>query len=180
MSRYYIGLDSWIIQDGNYGDFVVGEEYRFAVEFTPSRLASASPGVRSLSRVRGCEYEALAEVVVAEPRLTVLDAGLKCFHDGGMEEDLAVGSWAAGRLSIGVDPFFWAESHSKRDDLPDLAYRWRVCGIGIDTTPSASGGEGLQAEDGRGTYRAVQETDAWNDEDGRAIYLLECELLTAI
>ena len=33
MEKINVGLSSWIIQDGNYEDFAVGQEQRFALEF---------------------------------------------------------------------------------------------------------------------------------------------------
>jgi hypothetical protein len=38
-------VDSWIIQDGNYPDFAVGDEARFALEFAGSGLR---PGIPNL------------------------------------------------------------------------------------------------------------------------------------
>jgi hypothetical protein len=39
MRTLQIGLSSWIIQDGNYEEFEVGREYRFALEFYAPDLA---------------------------------------------------------------------------------------------------------------------------------------------
>ena len=38
MELLNVGLDAWIIQDGNYADFRVGEEQDFALEFYPILL----------------------------------------------------------------------------------------------------------------------------------------------
>ena len=38
METLNIGIDSWIIQDGNYGNFVVGQDTKFAIEFYPLSL----------------------------------------------------------------------------------------------------------------------------------------------
>lgn len=51
MSTFFIGLDSWIIQDGNYGDFHRGQEATFAVEFHPERVALSRVHKPSVERI---------------------------------------------------------------------------------------------------------------------------------
>lgn len=41
-AEYTIGLSSWIIQDGNYGEFARGDVTAFAVEFWSSNGLSAA------------------------------------------------------------------------------------------------------------------------------------------
>ena len=45
MERWLFGLDAWVVQDGNYGDFSRGQVVDFAVELVPEG--------DGLSRTRG-------------------------------------------------------------------------------------------------------------------------------
>jgi len=38
----HVGVDSWIIEGGNYDDFQCGNRYRFALEFYPHLITIAS------------------------------------------------------------------------------------------------------------------------------------------
>ena len=130
-----IGLSSWIIQDGNYGDFEVGGEYAFALEFFVEEWANPGSRNKSLTPIRPAVYTFAPEVVLKEPKLTILDVGTLCYSEHGQSPELRVGAVVGGRIYLGVDPFFWSETHSKRSDVPRLKYRWKVEGIQLETTP---------------------------------------------
>ena len=62
----HVGLDAWIIQDGNYADFQSGAEYRFALEFYPHALAPAPNALSPQLRQRtGGVYEGKALFCIA-------------------------------------------------------------------------------------------------------------------
>ena len=48
-----IGLSAWIIQDGNYGDFRVGQQARFALEFHPQAMEPAQHTAPFLHHLEG-------------------------------------------------------------------------------------------------------------------------------
>ena len=53
-----IYLSRWIIEDGNYDDFCVGEKRKFALEFwTSSPLTRATENTTSLREQRGHSYD---------------------------------------------------------------------------------------------------------------------------
>ena len=74
-----VGLSSWIIQDGNYGDFSCGERAAFAVEFYASaELPEIDPGrepVPSLIHGGGAQYRTSGQVVHVADDWWVIDAG---------------------------------------------------------------------------------------------------------
>ncbi len=183
-TSFDIGLSAWIIQDGNYPEFEVGREYRFALEVGPEGLIRGAGPLKSLTRLSEAQYAFDAEVLIHEPGLTVLDVGLLCYHDGPLAKGLQAGDFIAGDLYLGVDPFFWAETHSRRPDVPDLYHRWRVSGILLETTPwrdevDASGRAYKARIEGPRSFSPIERTQAWEDDGGNAHYILRCERLRA-
>ena len=179
MKTLSVGLSSWIIQDGNYAEFEAGRQYRFALEFVPTAVAAAQSRTRYLEPRDGCEYAFGGQVVLVWPSVAVLDAGILCYHEGSVMGLPPAGDYAAGEFYLGVDPFFWKETHSRRWGAPNLFYDWQIEEILLETTPW------LESQDDRGrkvlrraevpqTFSAVSRTDAWEDDDGNAHYILRC------
>jgi hypothetical protein len=174
-----IGLDSWIIQDGNYDDFEVGQQYDFALEFFAEAWAEPGPRAKALTAVAAATYSFAGEVVVKEPKLTILDVGVLCYSENKAPSPLLrPGDWVGGRMYLGVDPFFWFETHAKRSDLPRLRYRWRVERIQLETTPWVDKMEGntpvRTRQAGPQSFVDVAKTDAWRDDNGHGHYVLRC------
>ncbi|MFA6575204.1 MAG: hypothetical protein WCS84_07260, partial [Nocardioides sp.] len=105
MDTWMIGIDSWVIQDGNYPDFVTGQRADFALEF-----ASRS-GLRRLDGPQGAavrwvedsDYEVTAQIVHDEPNAQVLDFGLLVYHFIGIEDpehQAQVGAWVTGVVNV--------------------------------------------------------------------------------
>ena len=76
-------LSSWIIQDGNYPDFEVGQTPEFAVEFwlTDGGGARTSDREKSATSVGGPLYDAAAEIVFQTAQITVLDIGILVYRE---------------------------------------------------------------------------------------------------
>ncbi len=179
---FEVGLSAWIVQDGNYSDFEVGKEYEFALECGPEGLILNNQPSRSLKRLSEARYAFDAEVLIHEPGLTVLDVGILCYHDGAIGDSLTPGQYVSGELYLGIDPFFWFESHSQRADLPRLTYRWRVTGILLETTGwqelvDSNGGKFRSRVEHPTTFTPVNQTNAWIDDGQHAHYILQCALL---
>jgi hypothetical protein len=51
MDRLLVGLDAWIIQDGNYPDLRQGQQAEFALELPLEHLEVASVPGQTLKRV---------------------------------------------------------------------------------------------------------------------------------
>ncbi len=180
-----IGLSSWIVQDGNYGDFKSGGEYRFAVEFLPLSVSmeSTEPTSPACHHLGGSRYEVEARIVVVTEGYWVIDAGVLLFQDSAPHADAAVGKGLRGEIYIGIDPFFYFERLQYDERMPDLFYEWRVNRILLETTPwieskDRAGGTIITRDDSKEAFVEVDETDAWEDDDvGRGHYVLECEIL---
>ncbi len=181
MQPLNIGLSSWIMQDGNYRDFEVEQEYRFALEFHAPRLESTRDQRPYLTLLEGSEYRFCGEIVLREPQLTVLDVGVLCYDERGLPLAAIPERFAAGELYLGIDHFSWLETHGRRSDVPNLFHKWRVREIRLETTPwvetESSGGRTRKRRPGVRSFSPVLRTNAWEDDDGRAHYVLTCELL---
>jgi hypothetical protein len=184
-----IGLSAWIIQDGNYPDFAVGDIVEFAVEYyqepsTHVTLVDAEPSARL---VRDSLYDAVAEKVLQTGDITVLNIGILVYREA--EQAAALGEPETRfqtQLHLGIDPFFYFERLSKIPGVPPLVYSWRIAAIHQQTAPfvestAASGphaGRPIMVRDrSKLGYREIQKTNAWEDDNGFGEYVMRCELL---
>ncbi|MFZ2503317.1 MAG: hypothetical protein WAW88_11655 [Nocardioides sp.] len=200
--EYFIGLDRWILQDGNYTDFVVGERRQFALEFgyaRSNRLKPCAPSQPHLTHAgRRTWYtmtgEVVADVPCDEDRAFVLECGLRIYKqyylltvDGGRP---SVGQWLCGDILLGVDPFFAMDLLGADQRMPPLIYSWEILGIEVDVSPTvmieaghpdyAGPDEGpmLIRDPERERYASVERTDTWSeDEEMSGSYRLRCRLL---
>jgi hypothetical protein len=179
LDQLWVGLNSWIIQDGNYGDFAVGEVASFALEFySESGLSPVAPGQKTLLRDGDSFYIVTALVMHVEPDWWVIDAGLPMYCEEPPPNDVSPGNWVSGRVSIGIDPFFYFESLAQRSGSPPLVFDWMVEGIEIETSPLVEIAPRTFARDSAQMGRtAIDRTNAWSDDDGNADYLLKCRRL---
>ena len=151
-----IGLPSWVIQDGNYGDFEKGQVAEFAVEFT--QLQRVEAGIEGRTKARlGSDgvYDVAGQLVLRTAKITVVDIGLLVFNDAVNFKIPGDSAWFETRVELGIDFFVYFEELSKISGVPPLIYTWRVDSI----------------------VRLGQEvprTDAWNEDSH---YTLRCELM---
>jgi hypothetical protein len=180
MSTFFIGLDSWIIQDGNYADFHRGNVATFAVEFYPERAAISRVRKASFERIKGSRYRINAKVVFASPQAWVLDFGIMAYNQQGTPPFAKVGTWIEGDFYLGIDPFFYFEELNELPGMPAMQYDWRIERILLETTPWIStkrpeGGTLMERDKTKESFREVERTNAWEDDEGRGSYELECE-----
>lgn len=164
---WLIGLDSWIVQDGNYPDFVSGRPAEFALEYAARgglRLLDG-PHEPSVRWVEGSRYEVTAQVVHDRPNAEVLDFGLLAYHFVGIEDPAhrpRPGAWVTGEINLSVDPFFYVDQLAHEDGFPALVYAWTVEEI-------------LQRVDApEPGFVAIEQTDVWADVHSLPSYLLRC------
>jgi hypothetical protein len=179
MRQLSIGVDSWIIQDGNYGDFAVGDKGNFALEFVGGKLVPSTPGERNGQLLHTSVYRVKAEVIYARPDVWVIDFGVRAFSETAPPAFAQVGSWVEGDIFVGIDPFFYMEYLHKLPDMPSLFYDWKVEAISRDDTPWLStvnerGGVTLSRDTTRVQWTEVERTLAWDDDKGRSSYVLRC------
>ena len=133
-----IYLSRWIIEDGNYDDFCVGEQRRFALEFWPSApLTKTGENVAALRERSGHSYDVVGKLVFISHGVWVIDCGVLAYseRESEVEGGCEVGDLVEGNLRFGVDPFFYFEQHYKTPGIPPLIYEWQVNSIEQDTTP---------------------------------------------
>ncbi len=145
--EWLIGLASWVIQDGNYGDFEVGQRRRFAVGFFAGNLREPVVHEKAVASLGEGRYEICGQVVVAKRDLAVLDFGLLAYTDG-RPPTAELGDWRAGRLSLEVDCYSYFEIHATKRGVPPAVYAWTITGIRRQTAPTHAGPrEGRQLAD---------------------------------
>jgi hypothetical protein len=177
-SQWAIGLDAWIIQDGNYPDLTRLQRAEFAIEFWPSsELAPSTETAPSVHHVKDSEYDVCARIITTTEKCWVLDFGIQVFQDSACPTSLAVGDWVTGRVGLGVDPFTYFERLAKDPRLPALVYPWSIDRITLQTAPFVPGGGGVLVRDEtRLGWTEIDQTRAWTDDDGHGSYLLQCTL----
>lgn len=178
-----IGVDSWVIQDGNYGDFAVGEKSAFALEFCGAELVSSNKRVAELRNVKNSIYRVCGEIIYARPNVWVIDIGIKIFWENSPPNFASVGDWVEGEIFLGIDPFFYKEYLHKEEGIPNLTYCWSITRIERNDTPwlvakNPHGGKRLTRDQSQERWIDINVTNAWEDDDGRAGYVIhidQCE-----
>lgn len=194
---WWVGLDGWVLQDGNYTDFAVGQVRQFALEFGYARDRRLQPTTR---REQSCEavnddglYRVSADLVRAARQWRedcfVLDFGLLAYKQWMVLDDLeppAAGLRLSGEVHLNVDHFAYMDELSKRDGMPAMIYTWRIDEIRLDTSPSIEVEHGHPLHVGpdegpvrvsdpdRKRWRNLDATDMWGDDGS---YTLRCTLL---
>lgn len=181
-----IGLSAWIIQDGNYADFVCDSILRFAIEFY------SEDGLSILAREAGdavntcliqrhdCQYQATGLVrFCAEDVWVVEFDGVLAFREESPPNGIVPGAIVSGDIWLGVDPFFYFERLFKTPNIPPLIYEWQIESIAMETAPfietADSFGRKFMVRDQSQHRRVpIASTDAWKDDNGNADYLLTC------
>jgi hypothetical protein len=175
MNSLEVGLAAWIIQDGNYDDFSVGQEASFALEFHSRTLRPTQPESKKLHHVGRATYSIHGRVEFVCSEAWVTDFGLRAYCDEKLPPDTIIGTWVQGEIYLGVDHFYYFETLKKIPDMPSLTCRWKIKNIQLETTPWLRDGNMLFRDSSRESFRNIERTDAWNDDGGRGHYLLTCE-----
>ncbi len=178
MDSLRIGVSSWIIQDGNYPDFRIGDAINIALEFYPFRLCESSSNSSSLTRFASCHYRVNAKTTFLNENVVVLDFGYFAYYQVSPPRWMRSSRYVEADLYLGIDPFFYFEELYAIRGMPELRSRFRVSGIELETTPWKSTvdshGRTIRSRDDTQTsFSPVAETDAWSDDDGNAHYILE-------
>ena len=192
---WWIGLHGWVLQAGNYTDFMVGQRRQFALEFAYSRARRLKPDSPALQphcqyTGRGTLYDVAGPLVQAgdEPArdLFVCDFGLVAYTNWLVLDDMeppSPGTWLTGEVALSVDPFDYMDRFTHRPGVPPLIYTWRIEDIQLSTTPRIeveyghplySGpdeGRRLVEDPTRETWRSIDRTRMWADNGH---YRLRC------
>ncbi len=179
MADIIVGLDSWIIQDGNYGDFAQATNVSFALEFCPvvplSRYGRPDHKAPSFAHILESSHEIVAQVVHAQDDWWVLDAGVLMYCDGKPPDIARLGTWLWGLVFIGIDPFPYFENHAHEPGAPAIVYDWKIEKIEMETGPFVeTRPKHFERDPKKRGWKEVAKTDGWH-EDGS--YLLQCTRL---
>jgi hypothetical protein len=177
-----VGLASWIINDGNYGDFRRGDRASFALEVNaPTTLSLAdakSEQTPSLENAEGNLYRVLGKVTHVFSDWWVINAGLLFYRQRKPPPNIELGYWVKGEVQVGVDPFDYSQRLSRRPDVPALIYDWEIKKVEIQTAPYIEVSPRTMVRDpSRRGWREIDQTRAAQDDGGLAEYLLHCERL---
>lgn len=178
MNTLHIGVSSWIIQDGNYPDFRIGDVVRFALEFHPHQMRESSAKSTSCTRVSGSNYRVTARTVFTDTNVFVLDFGFLAYDQAPPPRWMKPGQYVDADVYLGIDPFFYFEELYAIQGMPELRYQFRIRDIELETTPwistaDSTGRTMMTRDESQQLFRPVAETDAWSDDDGNAHYILD-------
>lgn len=179
---WVVGLDSWIVQDGNYPDFVTGQRTDFALEFASRGGLRPLDGAQEMSVrwIEGSRYEVTAQIVHDKPNAQVLDFGILAFRFIGIEDPThrsRSGAWVTGEINLSVDPFFYFDQLAHEEGFPALIYTWTVQEIlqkAAEGSPNIGAG-GVRADTSQDFVR-IDKTDVWGDVSTSPSYLLRCRM----
>lgn len=182
MRRLRIGLNSWIVQDGNYRDFRVGQAACFALKFFPHALHAADLESPKCEHLWGSRYRVCAKVVYTAYPVWVIDFGFKAYENHSPPEIAAKGRWIEGEIYVGIDPFFYFEDLHAIPGIPELRYEVLIKGIELETTARIEskndrGQITLTRDERQRSFMSLAETNAWEDDNGNAHYVLDCDVI---
>jgi hypothetical protein len=174
MNLLEVGLDYWILDDGNYLDFEVGQTRSFALEFYNKSGAYREVSERSffpsLSPLADANYRVAGRTIHRADDWCVVDIGVLAFRD--LMGEAPPPKQFTGELRLGVDPFFYFEGLGRREGAPALIYDWRIHKIEVETAPRVLR-DGMWMYDP--TDRRPKEVPSTAGEGDT--YLLHCERL---
>jgi hypothetical protein len=182
MNDWRIGLSAWIIQDGNYGDFRCHERAEFALEFYPQNCQPSASPEKQARWLHTSKYAVNAKVIFVAKRCFVLDFGLLAYRQAEPPKSIRKGLWVQAEIYLGVDPFFYFEALAHVKGMPPLIYSWHINKISIETAPfietvDARGTRMMVRDETKSGFQEIEQTDAWNDDNGHGDYVLECTLM---
>jgi hypothetical protein len=151
----FVGLSPWILSDGNYRDFKVGDEREFALEFSGEELSPAGESaIQGLKRLGSSNYSACGEVIYqsvemskvvysADPNLTEIPEYVWICDFGGVQAycNHAPPDWAQVGSRVGGEIYL----ARKRSGMPKLTYRMLIRHIFLEVTPMVPDPEGKYA-----------------------------------
>jgi hypothetical protein len=175
-----VGLSSWIIQDGNYGDFAKGMNTAFAIEcWAEAPLIEFEPtaSIRSSrTHLGNAIHDIQGRVIYVTDDWWVIDVGVLAFREEKPPAHLRPGVWLRGKMYLGIDPFFYFERLGHQSGAPPLVYDWKIEKICEQTAPLIEIKPRVMARDpAKLGWKEVDETNAWENPLGE--YLLYCGYL---
>lgn len=129
-----VGVDAWVIQDGNYADFNVNDEVKCALEFH-GELNATAQCTPSVTHLRQNIYRVRAQVVFVGPDAWAIDFGLPAYQEYRPPQSARIGAWVEGEINLGLDPFMYKDRLANECGMPNLLSTWIIAEIARDDTP---------------------------------------------
>lgn len=179
METLNIGIDSWIIQDGNYNDFSVGQETSFAIEFYPKILQMSACNSPEAVNIKENLYKFCGQIIYLADNVWVLDIGFLVYQEAAPPDFATKESFLEGEIYLGVDPYFYSEYLYKMPNMPALKYKFKVEQILLETTPwieqlHHTGTRELFRDKEKESFEKIDKTNSRTDDNGHAGYILTC------
>lgn len=173
-----VALSPWIIQDGNYGEFAVGDVSAFALEFLVQEpLKRAFGGKPSLQYLGDSKFSVIARVLYRSLDWWALDFGYLAYSELPGAADLKTGEMVQGCIWLGIDPFSYFERLSVQPDCPPLIFDWRIERIEMLAPPHMERNGARGGKPGDLVWRDIERTDAWSADHRDTEYVLHCKRL---
>ena len=171
-SMLQVGLNSWIIADGNYADFKVGEVRSFALEYYNAEELSSLPksrATRSFRRLDSSRYAVTGRTLHRTSEWAAIDVGVPAYRE--LYSFPSPPRRFEGVIWLGVDPFHYFRTRSRELGAPPLIFDWRIDRIEVETGPRILK-DGLMIYDPAHLHlKNVEDTREGED------FVLHCELL---
>lgn len=170
--EYLIHMAAWIIQDGNYGDFRVGEQREFALEISPLQPLQASSGAHQVAQ-SGTAYHISGDAAWWDRSHAVaITFGISAYMATNTGSVPRSGT-LKGLVSLGIDPFDYFERLARLRGAPPLIYDWHLRGLYLQAAPWVERRPRYHVRDVRKlAWTPIDATDALSDDDGNADYLI--------
>lgn len=168
-----VGLNSWIIADGNYDSFRVGETRSFALEYyheADLRSIPKSRATRGFAPLGGARYSITRRTLHIGRDWAAIDVGLPVYRE--LYSLPPPPKRFEGVIGLSVDPFFYFKRHAHEHGAPPLIFDWRINRIEVETAPRILRGGLWIYDPARLRLKAVEDTRDGED------FLLHCELVS--
>lgn len=143
-----IGIAQWILEDGNYNYFEVGNNYQFAVEFylKDFEIVTGDPSfVPSVSKLddHPNAYSVVAPLVYKDDEIYMLNlGGITAFDECPPNDSppkysaraarisaLKIGDIIQADLYLNIDHYLYFETQCFREGVPSIIYTWHIDSI---------------------------------------------------
>lgn len=164
-----ISIHSWVLTDGNYADYLVGETRHFALEFYAKELSRTAVREKNAEQIGKCEYRIVAQVSYVDDEMWVLDFELQAY-DGHYRSDesktndgvagnkfvpnLRRGEFVEGIIYLSIDHYLYMEFLCAKERVPPLIYTWQIDSINKQCAP-------WLPRDERGVTRVDESKEEW-------------------
>lgn len=176
--RWSIGIHDWILTDGNYDTFEMGQTRQFAVEFHSTDFMHSDSPVKSAELIDKCTYRVNAVVAHIDENVWVLDFGIKAYdlRPGQVPPDhelpelgkkiekfvstLSVGQTVSCTLYLSVDHYAYMEFLCSKPNMIPLIYTWYIDKVNKQTGPYIREQDVYVVDEANAKWHEVESTNA--------------------